>query len=282
VLPNGADLVTYSIVARDPDSGQLGVAVATAVLAVGRSVPWARPGVGAIATQAQTNRMYGATGLDLLATGMAPEDVLAQLLAADAEAADRQVAILDSTGRVAAWTGGSCVPACGHVRAEGVSVQGNMLVSRSVVPSMAAAYAATAGPLPERLLASLRAAEDAGGDLRGRQSAALVVVVGPDGGDPAVPVDVDLRVDGHAQPLAELDRLLRLQRAYESGDWERLRHEAPAGLGELYGALAAAQRGDRDRARAAVAELRQRPGWDTLLRRMHAAGRLPHAGELLD
>lgn len=257
------------------------MAVATAVLAVGRSVPWARAGVGAIATQAQTNRSYGAAGLDLLASGQSPREVLTRLLAADPEPAERQVAIVDSAGRVAAWTGGNCVPACADLRAEGVSVQGNMLISRSVVPAMASAYAETTGPLPERLLAVLRAAEDAGGDLRGRQSATLLVV-GADRDDRALPVDVDLRVDSHVDPVAELQRLLRLQRAYQRGDWDVLQTEAPAGLRELYGALAAAQRGDRDEARAAVTALRQRSGWDALLRRMRAAGRLPHAGELLD
>lgn len=273
--------MTYSVVARDRHTGQLGVAVATAVLGVGRSVPWARAGVGAIATQAHTNRSYGATGLDLLAGGMAPHDVLVRLLDKDPEAAERQVSIIDNTGRVASWTGGGCVPACSDLRADGVSVQGNMLVSRSVVPAMAAAYAESTGPLPERLLSVLRAAEEAGGDLRGRQSAALLVVP-PGRDDLTLPVHIDLRVDYHADPVAELHRLLRLQRAYQRGDWELLRVEAPAVLRELYGALAAAQRGDKDQARAAVTALRQRPGWDTLLRRMHADGRLPHVGELLD
>lgn len=274
-------LVTFSVVAHDPATGQLGVAVATAVLAVGRSVPWARAGVGVIATQAFLNRAFGPAGLDLLGAGHPPAEVVRQLLHADPDRADRQLAVLSVTGVPAAWTGGGCIPACGDVSGPGFSAQGNTLVSRSVVPTMAGAFAAATGPLAERLLAALRAGDTAGGDIRGRQSAA-VLVVGPGRDDAAQPVQIDLRVDDHPEPLGELERVLRIQRAHESGDWEYLERSAYGGLRELYAALAAARRGEIDHARSALHQLRGEPGWDALLRRLRATGRLEHAGELLD
>lgn len=269
------------MVARDPDSGQLGVAVATAVLAVGRSVPWARAGVGVIASQAFLNRAFGPAGLHLLGAGHPPAEVVRQLLHADPDRADRQLAVLSAVGEPAAWTGGGCIPACGDVSGPGFSAQGNTLVSRSVVPTIAGAFTASTGPLAERLLTALQAGDQAGGDIRGRQSAALLVV-GPGRDDAADPVEIDLRVDDHPEPLADLERLLLILRAHESGDWEHLQRSAYGGLRELYSALAAARRGEIDQARSALTQLRREPGWDTLLRRLRAKGRLDHAGELLD
>jgi uncharacterized Ntn-hydrolase superfamily protein len=214
--------VTFSLVAHDAADGRLGVAVATCALAVGRSVPWARGGVGAIATQAHTDRAYGARGLDLLAGGASPEAALHQLLAEDTDADARQVALVDRHGRVSAWTGGSCLSACGHVTGDGFAAQGNMLASRSVVPTMAEAFVAADGELADRLLVALAAAEDAGGDVRGRQSAALLVVADEPTDRPWDAVPVDLRVDDAAEPVAELRRLFELQRAYEQGDWATL------------------------------------------------------------
>jgi len=273
--------MTFSVVARAREKDRLRVAAASAVLAVGRTVPWARAGVGVVATQAFPNRGFGPVGLRSLAQGRPGPAVLAALLAADPQRADRQVAVLDASGAVAAWTGGGCIPACADVQGEGFSVQGNMLASRSVVPTMAATYAGTGGGLSARLLAALVAADEAGGDIRGRQSAALLIV-GPERDDDTQPVEVDLRVDDHADPIGELQRLTALQRALEDGDWETLQHAAYGGLRELYSALAAARRGDVDQARSALNLLRREPGWDALLRRMRAAGRLDHAGELLD
>lgn len=279
--------------ARDPSTGALGVAVATSALAVGRAAPWALAGVGAVVTQAHTSRAYGARGLALLAPGRssspgsgrvgdsasgeaptpAPEEVLGQLTAADPDRHNRQVAIVDAAGRVAAWTGRGCLSACGHVTGAGYSAQGNTLRSRSVVPSMAEAFQVAEGRLAERLLAALRAAEEAGGDIRGRQSAAILVVSGRRTETPWDEVTVDLRVDDAADPVGELDRLVQLQRAYESGDLETLRKRAAGGVPELYTALDAARHGDREAARRALAELRLRPGWEGVVRRM--AGRLP-------
>jgi uncharacterized Ntn-hydrolase superfamily protein len=274
--------LTFSVVARDASTGQLGVAVATCTLAVGRAAPWARAGVGAVATQASSNRGYGPRALDLLAAGRSAQRALDPLVADDPEAGQRQVAVIGSAGPPAAWTGGECLPACGHSVGTDFSVQGNMLASRSVVPSLADGYAEADGDLAARLVAGLAAGQDAGGDLRGRQSAALLVVSGQR--DDTAPWDgvlVDLRVDDAADPVAELGRLLRLQRAYESGDWELLSREAPEGVRDLHAALAAAQRGDRDGARLALRALRDRPGWDGWLRRLRVNGRLPHTEELL-
>jgi len=274
--------MTFSVVARDPASGQLGVAVATCTLAVGRAAPWARAGVGAVATQASSNRGYGPRLLHRLAAGDPAGAALDDLLAADPDADQRQVGVLGPHGEPAAWTGGECLSACGHVSGGDFAAQGNMLASRSVVPSLADGYREAAGDLAARLVAGLGAGQDAGGDLRGRQSAALLVVSGTR--DDEVPWDgvlVDLRVDDAPDPVAELGRLLRLQRAYETGDWELLAAEAPEGVRDLHAALAAAARGDRDGARDALRALRARPGWEGWLRRLRLNGRLPATDELL-
>jgi uncharacterized Ntn-hydrolase superfamily protein len=274
--------MTFSLLARDPGSGQLGVAVTSCTLAVGRAVPWARAGVGAVATQALSNRSYGPRGLDLLAAGEPAADALGPLVAGDPEAGQRQVGLIAPAGEPAGWTGGDCLPACGHIGSADLLALGNMLASRSVVPSMTDGYAECDGDLAARLLAGLRAGQDAGGDLRGRQSAALLVVSGDrDDAAPWEGVLVDLRVDDAADPVAELDRLLRMQRAYESGDWETLARDAPDGVRDLHAALAAAQRGDREAARDALRALRTRPGWEGWLRRLRVNGRLPYTEELL-
>ena len=274
--------MTFSVVARDPDTGQLGVAVSTCTLAIGRAATWARAGVGAVATQASSHRAYGPRLLDLLATGTPPGAALELLLSRDADAAQRQVAVVAPGDRPAAWTGGECLSACGHVLRDDFSVQGNMLASRSVVPSLADGYGEATGDLASRLVAGLLAGQEAGGDLRGRQSAALLVVApARDDEAPWDGVLVDLRVDDAADPVAELDRLLRLQRAYETGDWAMLAENAPVGLRDLHAALAAAHRGDREGARDALHALRARPGWEGWLRRLRVNGRLPHTEELL-
>jgi uncharacterized Ntn-hydrolase superfamily protein len=203
--------MTYSIVARDPKTGELGTAVQSHWFSVGPLVPWARPGVGAVATQASVQVSYGPDALELLAAGVSAQDALDQLLAGDEGAHGRQVAIVDAQGRVAAHTGSSCTVHAGHVVGEQVSCQGNIMASDVVWGRMLEAYEETAGSLTERLLAALDAAEAAGGDVRGRQSAAIVVV----------PADgtwweksVSLRVEDHPDPLLELRRLVRLHRAY--------------------------------------------------------------------
>jgi len=224
--------MTYSIVARDPATGELGVAVQTRWFNVGETVPWAEPGVGAVATQSFSLKSYGPLGLERMRGGEAAPGVLDALLAADRDREVRQVGMVDAAGRSAAFTGARCVEAAGHVTAENLSIQANMMERATVWPAMAEAYRATQGPLADRLLAALRAAEAEGGDVRGRQSAALLVV--PASG-PAWATTYDLRVEDHRAPLDELARLLRIARAYEAFD----RSEAPARAGDLVTAAAA-------------------------------------------
>jgi uncharacterized Ntn-hydrolase superfamily protein len=276
--------MTYSIVARDPASGELGVAVQSHWFSVGPIVPWAQAGVGAVATQANAEIAYGPRALELLRAGASPDRVLAQLVQADPHAAGRQVAIVDAGGAVAAHTGTSCIPCAGHVTGEGVSCQANIMVSDRVWPEMLDAYRATSGRLTDRLLAALEAAERAGGDLRGRQSAAILVV--PARGDPWVTV-VSLRVEDHPDPLVELRRLVGLHDAYALADQaEELvnqeRHDEAAVLHERARALApdnaelrfwaglgAAQAGDVDSGVRTLTELE--PRWRELLDRLPAA-----------
>ena len=204
--------MTYSIVARDDRTGELGVAVQSRWFATGAIVTWARPGVGAIATQSFVDVRYGPAGLDLLAAGLAPEAALAQLLAMDPDPAVRQVGIVDSAGRTAVHTGGGCVEAAGHLTGPGVTVQANMMERQTVWPAMLTAYETAAGDLADRLMAALWAAEGEGGDVRGRQSAAILVVPGRAGAQPWE-TRFDLHVDDSRTPLAELDRLLTVARA---------------------------------------------------------------------
>jgi uncharacterized Ntn-hydrolase superfamily protein len=204
--------VTYSIVGRDKASGELGVAVQSRAFGVGLCA-WARPGVGAIATQSFTERSYGPLGLDLLDAGESPRDALAQLLEADEKRDFRQVAFLAADGSTAAHTGAACIPDCGDTARSDVSAQGNMLASPTVWPEAADTFEATKGSLAERLLAALDAAEAAGGDFRGSESAALLVVSGDPEEKPWQPV-VDVRVENHDEPLRELRRLHGLTAAY--------------------------------------------------------------------
>ena len=207
---------TYSIVARDEETGQLGVAVQTHQMCVGAHVPWLEPGVGAVATQSLVNLGFGPMGLAMLREGVAAPKVVEALVASDKNANVRQVAVVDGKGRVGAWTGPDCIPEAGHIIGEGYSVQANMMTNPTVVQAMSQAYEGTTGVLVERMMAAMHAAQDEGGDIRGMQSAALVVVkegfLGS--GDPFEERSLyDLRVDEHAKPLQELDRLVRLRHA---------------------------------------------------------------------
>lgn len=209
---------TYSIVARDPATGTMGVAVQSHAFAVGAIVPWARAGVGVVATQALVNVDIGPQGLARLAAGDSPERVVDGLAAGDSNPAVRQFAVLDSRGRAAAYTGQRCIAVAGHATDVDVSVQANMMDRGGVPERMLAAWYASTGPLAERLLAVLRAAEEGGGDIRGMQSAAVLVVpiesAAPDSHDRLV----DLRVDDHPEPLNELGRLMRFAGAYRLAD----------------------------------------------------------------
>ena len=276
--------MTYSIVARDPDTGELGVAVQSHWFSVGAIVTWARPGIGAVATQANAEPAYGPRALDLLAEGTTAHDALDRLLAADAGRESRQVAVVDAGGRVGAHTGNACMAYAGHATGDGVSCQANIMASAGVWPAMLSAFSATSGSLTNRLLAALDAAEGEGGDLRGRQSAAILVV--PQNGDPWR-TTVALRVEDHPDPLPELRRLVALHDAYGlANEADELlnsgRHEEAArlyveaserapGNHELlfWAGLGTAQAGDLDagveQVRAAIA---LQPTWRELLRRL--------------
>jgi len=277
---------TYSIVARDPHSGELGVAVQSHWFAVGPIVPWVRPGVGAVATQSIAEPAYGPRALDGLAAGSRARAALDELVADDELARFRQVALVDAHGNAAAFTGEGCIAYAGHREGREYSAQANMMASPEVWPAMAHAFEAATGPLARRLLAALHAAEAHGGDARGRQSCALVVA--PAHGE-AWQRTVDLRVDDHPEPLAELDRLLDLSDAYtlategddlvgqgrheEAGERYRSASALAPGNHELlfWAGLAAAQAGDLPTALERVREaIRLQPGWRELLDRLDA------------
>ncbi|HEV2021516.1 MAG TPA: DUF1028 domain-containing protein [Terriglobales bacterium] len=238
---------TFSIVARDPQTGEMGVAVQSHWFAVGQIVPWAEAGVGAVATQSFVDPSYGKLGLDLMRAGKSAPATLSQLLHQDKSSEVRQVAMLDNEGRVAAWSGDRDIEAAGHCvgrhltasnappllvdtcglksvvgprvnlgrdEGEGFSVQANLMSNNKIWPVMAKAFEETKGDLAERMLAALDAAQAVGGDIRGRQSAALIVVKAKSSGKPWEDRVFDLRVDDNPEPLKELRRLVTLQRAY--------------------------------------------------------------------
>jgi uncharacterized Ntn-hydrolase superfamily protein len=283
--------MTYSVVARDPQTGELGVAVQTRWFNVGSIVGWAEPGVGAVATQSFVEPSYGPLGLDRMRAGDSAADALAALLADDAGRDVRQVGMVDAIGRSAAHTGARCVFASGHTTVDGATFQANMMERPTVWPAMAAAYASSTGDLADRLMAALRAAEAEGGDVRGRQSAAILVVPGE---GPRWAKRFDLRVEDHRAPLDELDRVLRLGRAYEA--FGRSTDEVEAGDVDagaasmalarelapeddqitLWAALFVAGRDRLDEARRLYAEAqRAEPRSGEHLRRFLAAGHLP-------
>jgi uncharacterized Ntn-hydrolase superfamily protein len=205
---------TYSIVARDPATGQLGVAVQSHWFSVGAIVPWAEAGVGAVATQSFVEPGYGPLGLTLMRAGKSAPAALKSLLAGDPQADVRQVAMIDAQGRVAAHTGAYCVDAAGHRMGANYSAQANLMLKDTVWDAMAKAFENAKGDLADRLLAALEAAQAEGGDIRGKQSAAIVVVSGRPTGRPWADRLFDLRVEDHPEPVAELKRLVKLQRAY--------------------------------------------------------------------
>jgi uncharacterized Ntn-hydrolase superfamily protein len=280
--------VTYSIVGRDAASGELGVAVQSRAFGVGMCA-WARSGVGAVATQAFTQRGYGPRGLDLLAEGTAPSDALAELVEADELREFRQVAFLAADGRTSAHTGEACVPDCGHTARDGVSAQGNMLASGTVWHAAADAFEAADGTLAERLLAALDAAEEAGGDFRGRESAALLVVSGDRRDEPWQPV-FDLRVESDAEPLHELRRLHRIAATYrrrrDFGEATSLEEEVerareaglPADQVALTAAIVSGAQGDLDEAVSRLRPVAERdPRWLEAFERYVRLGYMPSA-----
>ena len=205
---------TYSIVAIDRETGELGAAVQSHWFSVGSIVIWAESGVGAICTQSFVEASYGPLGLELMRAGKTAEEALAGLLRADQFEAVRQVAMIDAQGRVAAHTGKSCIAEAGHIVGNGYSCQANLMLKNTVWDAMSKAFQATKGELVDRLMAALEAAESEGGDIRGKQSAAIIVVKGEASGAWWKDRIYDLRVEDHENPLGELKRLIRLNRAY--------------------------------------------------------------------
>ena len=232
---------TYSIVARDSLTGDLGVAVQSHWFSVGPVVPWAEAGVGAVATQSLVDISYGPLALELLRAGKSPAQALDALRAADPRADVRQVAIVDAQGRVATHTGEHCIGEAGHQSGRGYSVQANLMLRDTVWPAMARAYETARGSLAERMLAALAAAQREGGDIRGQQSAALIVVRGVATGRAWEDRRVDLRVEDHPDPVGELGRLLRLHTAYQhmnAGDLA-MEHNDVDGAAREYGSAEA-------------------------------------------
>jgi uncharacterized Ntn-hydrolase superfamily protein len=211
--------MTWSIIARDNDTGQFGIAVATRFFAVGARVPYIAAGIGGIATQALVNPYYGIDGLKLLYEQRTPRDIVETLIAADAGRDSRQVHVMDAGGRIASHTGSECVGWCGHIEGQGFSLAGNMLAGAQVLDDTAKAYIANERlPFAERLIAAMRSGEAAGGDKRGKQSAALLIY-----GEEEWSA-LDLRVDDHPDPLAELERLEQVSRER----WVHFRHFLPS------------------------------------------------------
>ena len=288
--------MTYSIVARDPTTGRLGVAVQSHYLGVGPVVPWLAPGVGAIATQARVDIAFGPIGLELLRNGRSAEQVVAALLASDETPEVRQVGVVDTLGQAAAYTGSETIPAAGHLVGDGFTVQGNLLERDTCWPAMARAYeAALAEELPfsERLLRALEAAEAEGGDVRGRQSSAIVIVDGalqPNAWKGRV---LDARVDDHPDPVPELRRLVNLYEAYalfdpdqtdlgEAEAYAEARRRAPEAMELVFWmGIEHAKRGElaearRELAIAFAADTR----WRTTLQHLADAGREGMSPEL--
>jgi uncharacterized Ntn-hydrolase superfamily protein len=290
--------MTYSIVARCPDTGQLGVAVQSHFFGVGAVVPWVESGVGAVATQATAEISHGPNGLAQLAAGRTAAAALAAILEPDEHAETRQVAIVDVGGGGAAHTGSSCIAHAGHVVGDGFTVQANMMNDPGVPEAMAAAYGAATGDLASRLLAALDAAEAAGGDIRGQQSAALVISRGEPSGQAGHDRLVDVRVEDHPEPLAELRRLVGLAQAYRrldeaeesmtTGDLDASLEVYRASIAahptthefQFWQAVLLAGLGQADAARAAAAPVFARPDgdrWRELVRRLPATGTLGQA-----
>lgn len=206
---------TFSIVARDPVTGEMGVAVQSHWFSVGSIVSWGEAGVGVVATQSFVNPSFGILGLELLKAGKSPQEAVDSLISSDKDRDVRQLAILDSKGRTAAYTGKNCIADAGDINKENYSVQANLMLNYKVWPAMSKAFEESTGSLPERMIAALEAAQNVGGDIRGKQSASMLVVKGISTGKVWEDRTIDLRVEDHTEPIQELKRLLKVYRAYE-------------------------------------------------------------------
>jgi uncharacterized Ntn-hydrolase superfamily protein len=278
---------TFSIVARDAATGDFGIAVQSRRFNVGPMVPWAEAGIGAVATQAFAEVGYGPRALGLLRAGVGAKEALERLLAADSGATLRQVAVVDARGEVAVHTGGGCIPYAGHRAGDGFAVQGNLLASERVCDAMARAYERGRGGFATRLLAALEAGQAAGGDARGRESAALLVMRSVSETEPWRNRAVDLRVESHRKPIVELQRLLHVQQGFAALDdaaralgegrvdaaralgAEALRHAGAHDEVAFWVGTFLARIGDEDAGVLALrAALRRNPRWRKLLERL--------------
>lgn len=294
-------VATYSIVARDAASGELGVAVQSHWFSVGSLVPWAEAGVGAVATQSIVDPSYGPLGLALMRAGRSAPEALAALLAGDAGREVRQVGMVDAAGRAATHTGRLDIPEAGGRLGDGYAVQANLMEKKTVWPAMAHAFESAKGDLAERMLAALDAAEAEGGDIRGRQSAALLVVKARSSGRPWADRVFDLRVEDHPQPLAELRRLVLAQRAYNhmgagddcvaAKDWACAESQYGAAQAiapqnaemAFWHAVALASNGRLEAARPLFRQAFQAdPRWRELVRRLPQVDQLPRDPRLLE
>lgn len=292
--------MTYSIVARDPETGELGVAVQSHYFSTGSIVTWAEAGVGAVATQAHAEVSYGPLGIELMRAGKPAADALAELIAADEQQMRRQVAMVDATGRVATHTGDLCIAEAGHRTGEGVSVQANMMERDTVPDAMLAAYNASKGRFAVRLMDALDAAEAEGGDIRGRQSSAMLIVGGEKQDAPWKDKRLELRVEDHPEPLAELRRLITIHEAYRLNDlaeqaatkgdmaaamkYMRESLEMAPGNSEIafWSAIGAAAAGQIEMARPLLAQaVAADPRWVELIRRLPATGLFPLPDETI-
>lgn len=284
---------TYSIVAVDRETGEIGVAVQSHWFSVGSTVPWAEAGIGAVATQSFVNLSFGPRGLELLRQGRNPGQVVEELLRSDSAREMRQLAVIDRHGNAAAHTGRRCVPEAGHSIGKNFSVQANLMASTEVWPAMAQDFQQGSGPLAERLIQALRAAQACGGDLRGKQSAAILVVRVEPTGEIWKDRLIDLRVEDHEDPLEELSRLLRVFRAYEHmnrGDEALEAEDGESALREygearrlhpdsqeirFWSAVSLVNAGQLEQALPVFAELfGAHPNWRTLLERIYRLGLL--------
>lgn len=284
---------TYSIVARDSKTGELGVAVQSHWFSVGSVVPWAEAGVGAVATQSFVEVSYGPLGLELMKSGKTAEQALKALLAVD-ETAWRQVAMIDAEGNVTAFTGDKCIAAAGHQMGKNYSVQANLMSNATVWPAMAKAFESASGSLAERMLQALEAGEAAGGDIRGRQSAAILVVSGTKTGVWWKDRLLDLRVEDHPEPLKELRRLMNVHLAYEhanQGDEYLAEGNSVAGLQEyqkaaellpdndellFWAAIEMYKAGEKEKALQHLGDIfRRNSRWRDLVDRLPASDLLP-------
>jgi uncharacterized Ntn-hydrolase superfamily protein len=296
-------LHTYSIVARDSVTGEMGVAVQSHWFSVGSVVSFAEAGVGAVATQSLVEVSYGPLGLELMRAGKTARQALDALLAADPHADVRQVAMVDANGNVATHTGANCITAAGHAGGPQVSVQANLMEKNTVWAAMLEAYVGSDGDLAERLLAALEAAQAEGGDIRGKQSAAILIVPGESTGRPWSDKVVDLRVEDHPEPVKELRRLVDVHRAYEfmnAGDEALTEGDMDAALSaygkaaemlpdnpevKFWAAIAMMTSGHEDDARAYFEEVfAAEPKWMEVVRRLPASGLLgeEYVGPILE